>query len=123
MRPHAEWNVAFVGMSSPAHAEAFRQKLESPHVFLCDPDKALYRGFGLTAGKLSQMFNMNTLVAGARAAAKGHGIGAPVGDPMQMPGAFVIGIDGEVTWEHRSRDAADNPTPEQIGEALDAARR
>ncbi len=96
-------------MATPAQAEEFREKIGSPHVFVCDPDQILFRAFGLGRGTLGQMFNPRVFARGFGAMLQGHGVGKPVGDPMQMPGAFRIEPNGEITWAYRSVDAADNP--------------
>lgn len=57
---------------------------------ISDPDKLLYKQFGLNRAKWREIFNYRviwrTLVAGIF---KGHLAGKPIGDPYQMPGVFV----------------------------------
>ena len=114
LRRLADQNVVFVTMGNQVQAEAVRQKLRSPHRFVCDPEQSLYQAFGLPKVSFGQMFNPTTFLRGARAAAKGHGVGAPVGDPWQLGGAFVVDRRGEVTWEKRAQHAADDATEEEI---------
>lgn len=111
-------NVVFVTMGNPVQAEAIRQKFRSPHRFVCDPEQAVYQAFGLPKGSFGQMFNPTTFVRGFRAAARGHGVGAPVGDPWQLGGAFVIDRTGRVTWEKRAQHAADDASEEEIRREL-----
>ncbi|MCU0315585.1 MAG: AhpC/TSA family protein [Fimbriimonadaceae bacterium] len=118
LREHDHWNVAFVVMANEGQAEAFRKKLRSPHRFICDPDKELYLQFGLGRGSVKQMFGWESWRRGAEAAKKGHSVGAPVGDPWQMGGSFVLDRCGTVIWEHRNTNASDNPTAHDIGLAL-----
>lgn len=116
LREKADWNVVFVCMASPEEAEKFRLKMDSPHRFISDPTKDLYEVFGLKRGNLIQLFGPNVWRAGVRAGK--YGVGAPVGDPLQLSGTFVLNSTGEVTWEHRDRDAGDTAPVDSIGRAL-----
>lgn len=109
LRNYPEANLAFVVMASPEATRAFKEKLRSPHPFICDPTKALYRSFGLGSASLGQIFNTHTLMRGTALALKGVGGGRMVGDPFALAGSFVIDIDGKVIWEYQAKDAADNP--------------
>ena len=68
------------------------------------------------------MFGFKSLIAGAKATLKGHTQGRTVGDPWQMPGAFVFDREGTVRYAHRAASASDNPTNAELFEALDALR-
>lgn len=116
LRDRTDWNVVFVCMASPEEARGFRDKMESPHRFICDPEKSLYADFGLKRGNLVQLFGPGVWRAGAKAAK--HGVGVPVGDPLQLSGSFVLNSEGEVLWEHRDRDAGDTAPVDEIGRAL-----
>jgi peroxiredoxin len=111
-------NIVFVTLGDPARTEEFRQSMKSPHRFICDPEKKLHAHFNLQRGGLAQMVTANVFVRGVNAVMKGHGVGAPVGDAWQMPGVFLIDPQGAVTWEHRARDAADNPSVEEVRSRL-----
>ncbi len=114
LRSHPEWNVLFVTMGTQEEATEFRQSMESPHRFISDPNKRLYEDFGLRRGSFGQMFSPRTFKRGFQATRAGNSVGKPVGDPWQLSGAFLIGTDGRVLGEHRSSDASDNLTTEDI---------
>ena len=57
---------------------------------ISDPDKRLYQAFGLKRGGLGALFHPAIWRRGWEAFRKGHRIGMPDGDPLQMPGAFVV---------------------------------
>lgn len=99
--------VVFVAMSTAKEAAQFRQKMRSPHRFVCDPEAKIYDHVGLGRGTVGQMFGLKVWVRGAQAVAKGHGVGPPVGDPWRLSGTFVVNSVGVVTWAHQSRDASD----------------
>jgi peroxiredoxin len=118
LRFHPQLPIAFVAMATPDEAEAFRVKARSPHPFLCDPDRALYRAFDLGAGSGKQMFGPRVFARGFGATLRGHWVGKPIGDPWQMPGVFLIERDGTISWEYRSGDASDNVSATEASEHL-----
>ncbi|MEM7680606.1 MAG: peroxiredoxin-like family protein [Planctomycetota bacterium] len=96
-----------VHMSEPDSAEPQLHKhgLQSiAHV--SDPERDLYRALGLTRGGFNQLFGPRVFVRGAKAAAKGCGVGKLEGDGFQLGGAFLI-RDGRVVAGRPCRDAAD----------------
>lgn len=86
---------------------------------IADPTKALYAAFGLGRGSLGQLFGAGVWKAGLRAAASGHGIGLPVGDPMMMSGDFLV-HSGAVVWSSVHRHAG---SESDLDEARRVARR
>lgn len=114
LRVHSALNIAFVAMAGPEETEAFRQKMRSPHRFICDADRELYRDFGLGRGEGKQIYSPKVFARGFGATLRGHMVGLPIGDPWQMPGVFLIEPDGEISWEYRSVDASDNPNPGEV---------
>lgn len=120
-RDRPDLNLAFVTMGDPASAEAFRRKMRSPHRFVCDPERELYRQFDLRRGRMWQMVNPNVVARGMQATLAGHGMARPIGDPLQLGGTFVVDRGGRVAWEHRNRDAADHPSLGALERALASA--
>lgn len=111
--------VALVTMGDPEEAEGFCGRYEVPFVCLSDPEKEAYRAFSLGRGGSREMFGLRSWVRGAQATLKGHTIGAPVGDPWQMPGIFVFDADGAVRHARRAREALDNPSNTTLLAVLD----
>ncbi len=76
---------------------------------ICDPDRKLYRAFGLRRGNLRQLFGPKVIW---RALPGGvlsrHGIGRITADSFQMPGLFLIDESG-IVRRFRHRTAADRP--------------
>ena len=56
---------------------------------------------------------------GVKAALRGHGVGKPVGDPLQMSGWFLV-HDGEVIWAHVHEDAGAPRRYAELAEAFAA---
>ncbi|MEM7802803.1 MAG: AhpC/TSA family protein [Chloroflexota bacterium] len=105
--------------------EAFFRKLWPEARAVSDMPRKFYNAFGIERGGMKEMFGGGVWACGARAAAKGHTIGAPVGDPWVMPGLFLINEDGQIQWQHDFAHAGDHPDwktlPQQIGETLQSA--
>jgi hypothetical protein len=99
--------VVLVSLGTPAEAESFRKRYGVPFPIISDPEKRLYHAYGLKRAGLMQVFSPGLLHKGLLAAGEGHLPGIPQGDPMQMPGTFVINQEGRFLLRHFSRDAAD----------------
>jgi peroxiredoxin len=76
---------------------------------ICDPNRELYRAFGLGRGRLRQLFGLKVLWRGV---VKGllvrHGFGRSRADAFQMPGVFWID-NCVLARRYRHRTAADRP--------------
>ncbi len=101
--------IAVVTQGPPERAAELKRRHSLPFRCFADPKLAAYRAFGLARGTLAQIANPLLLARMTFSALRGN-FGAPGGDVFQMPGTFVIGIDGTMKLCHRSRDAADYPT-------------
>jgi hypothetical protein len=56
-----------------------------------------------------------------KAATHGNFGGPPKGDVAQRPGTFVVAPDGRVMLAHYNRNSADNPTNDEVIDAVRAA--
>lgn len=87
-----------------------------------DPNRGLYRAFGLERGGLWPLFGpfvwWRGFVAGIL---RGHGIGPLDGDGFQMPGAFVL-YHGEILHSFIHESAADRPNYIHLASAVGDAR-
>jgi peroxiredoxin len=75
---------------------------------VADPDRRLYKGLGLRHGALWQLFGPKALWAYLKTIIAGHLPGKIKGDPLQLPGAFLI-HDSKVIRGHIYRNAGDKP--------------
>lgn len=121
MTEFPNWNVAFVSMAQPEEAQEFREKMKSPHLFLCDPSAQLYDQFDVGRGSIKQVLGASNWKRGFEAMRNGAGVGAPVGDMFRLGAAFVV-AEGQIVWEHHNEDASDNAGTRDIGFALERAR-
>jgi len=102
--------LVLVHMAGDAHAGEFFRNYgleEVPRV--SDPQRAVYRAFGLGRGDFLRLFGPRVWIRGFQAAVlHRHGFGKLVGDSFQMPGVFLI-FHGEVLRGYRHQSAADRP--------------
>lgn len=101
----------------------FCRKRGAPFDCLGDPDHDAYHAVGLEDGGLLEYMGPRAAVGWIKAASHGNFGGAPKGDVAQRPGTFVVAPDGTVAFAHYNRNSADNPSNDQVIEAvLEAAR-
>ncbi|MBK9169333.1 MAG: AhpC/TSA family protein [Bryobacterales bacterium] len=76
---------------------------------ISDPQRKLYRAFGLRRGAFSQLFGWRIWLRGFDAGIlHGHGVGKLQGDGFQMPGVFLL-TDGQLVRSFRHLSASDRP--------------
>jgi peroxiredoxin len=109
--------LVFVHMSDPAYGDEFFSKYYQSSVsHISDPQRLLYQSLGLRRGSLSQIFGPSTFIRGFWAGMiKGHGLGKPEGDPMQLGGFFIIS-EGRIVFEYKTTKASDAFDPNIIPE-------
>lgn len=113
MRPQIEQEGArlvLVHMSSEATASRFfsRYGLEDVQR-ISDPERTLYRAFGLPRGRFGDVLGPKVWWRGFQAGVLGgHGVGRLMGDGFQMPGVFLL-FHGEILRSYRHQSAADRP--------------
>lgn len=112
--------LCLVHMGSEAEAGAlFRDYGLGDVPRIGDPDRALYRAFGLNRGRLRQLFSPEVLRRGVEATVHGHGIGRLVGDGFQMPGVFLIHRGG-ILEAYRHESASDRPDYAALAQACES---
>ncbi len=107
LRNEPELPIYFVCQESWQEAAEFRKKMRSPHRFLSDPQREIYRHFDIPKGKPGQLISLRTFLGAFKAMFRGIFQGKPTADPTQLGGTVVLSVDGNVYWRHAARDAAD----------------
>ena len=110
--------VVMIGNGKGRFAEAFREEFELEGLLLVDPELHAYRASGLRRGH-REIVSPKLLGNAFRALRSGARQTSVQGDPWQLGGVFVIGPGGEMLFEHRSSEAGDHASPEQIEAALE----
>jgi peroxiredoxin len=110
--------VVLVGMGTSGECAAFQKKFNILFQMISDPDCTLYRQFHLQRMSPLGVFSPTVALRSIAAIAKGHTIGRPRGDVLQLPGVFVINSDGRIVFSHQPDNPASHPDPDTILEAL-----
>ena len=112
-------NVIVIGQAEPERSRVYAQKNELPCAVLCDPARHAYEAYGLLEGQPSQIvfdapdeFLRRDYEAGRRLQQSRHGTdAAPVDNPWQLPGEFVIDRSGRIRLAYRYQYCEDWPDP------------
>lgn len=108
----------FVHMSEEApETESLFARYEVEEIpRISDPERRLYRAFGLERGTVGQVMGLRAILRGAVTALfKGYGFGKVQGDPFQMPGVFLI-HRGRILKDFRHAYSSDRPAYESFGD-------
>lgn len=84
-----------------------------------DQQCTLYKGLGLQRGRMLQLIGPRVLWAWVKTTLAGHLPGRIKGDPLQLPGAFLL-HHGQVIQSHTYRDASDRPDYVRLATPLQA---
>jgi peroxiredoxin len=99
----------------------FCRKRGVPFDCLGDPEREAYHAAGLERGGVLEYLGPKAALGWMKAAAHGNIAGVPQGDTAQRPGTFVVASDGTVAFAHYNRNSADNPSNDEVLEAVRAA--
>lgn len=110
---------------SQSRPDVLRNHLRlSPRPFpvVCDPDRVVYRAFGLERGNWGMFFTGRALRRYLGLMLSGWRLRpvAPGEDVLQRGGDFVLDGNRRLVFAHRSEDPGDRPTVAQLLRALDA---
>lgn len=98
--------------------EAARASLQGhyavPFPVLCDPSLTCYRRYGLWRANWREILSPRVVGQAMATTLRGHFIGREQGDGFLMPGVFAIARGGLIAAARYPRDAADNPSTEQL---------
>ena len=87
---------------------------------LSDPERDIYRAYGLTRGRLLQLISPGTVLAYVKLLARRRWYHFRRSDLRQMGGDFVIDADGVVRYQHRSAAPHDRPSVQELMDVIDA---
>lgn len=117
-------HVAAITFAPPAELAAHRRHLGLPFPLLSDPDRSLYRRFGLGRGAFRQIWNPGTLKLYVRLVRQGRRLRRPTQDTRQLGGDFVLDPSGRLTAAFRPASPDDRPSVDAlIAACRDAAGR
>lgn len=124
-------NVVIIGQGEPERAAAYREEHRIPCPILCDPERSLYREYGLREGTPAQVlfdapeeFWSHDRATGEDLQRQRRESGRPLVDsPWQLSGEFVIDPNGVVRLDYRYQYCDDFPNPEVLQSAIKMAGR
>lgn len=110
----AGFSLVLVGVGTKEKAEQFKEEFSLSFPIICDPERDLYRQYGLKDGSVLDVASPSVLLKGLRAMSLGYRPGIPRGDVMQLPGVFLIDNQGNIRYSYFSKDASDHPPVEDL---------
>jgi hypothetical protein len=114
--------VAAITFAEPVDLPAHRAYLDLPFPLLADPDRGLYRRFGLGRGSIHRIWGTGTLKMYARLLRRGRRLRRPTQDTRQLGGDFVIDADGRMSAEFRPTSPDGRPPIDDLITAVQATR-
>jgi peroxiredoxin len=112
--------LTLIGQATPKHAAHYKRRFAPDLDILADEKRESYKAMGFPRAGAVQLIGPKSLAKGIARGASGVGVGRVIGDVQQLGGTFVIDQSGEVLWSHVMTDASDNPSVEELLEALNA---
>ena len=110
-------DVVLVSSGTPAQAEAFRHDYKVPFTIIRDPNRVLFKKYGLRDMDLRDYRSPRMLVQVVKVLAGGYGYKSGQGSSSQLGGVFIIDTGGKVRFAHIAVNAADHPSPQEIIQA------
>lgn len=112
--------VVVITFASPRVLAGYRRRFVDPLAVLADPDRAVYRAYGLARGSWWQVWGpkvvgryVTLMGAGARLERPTHG-----DDLNQLGGDFVVGPDGRLRLCRPQTGPEDRPTVDELLAAI-----
>ena len=107
-----------IGQATPKHAAHYKRRYAPDLEILADSDRTSYKAMGFGRASTSQLIGPKSMAKGIVRGASGVGVGRPIGDVSQLGGTALIKPSGDVVWTHVQQDASDNPSVEELLQAL-----
>jgi peroxiredoxin len=112
-------NLVIVGQGEPERAARYRHEHGLPCPILCDPNRELYRAYGLREGDVPHIlfdapeeFWTHNRAIGEEFQHQRRESGRPLVDsPWQLPGEFVVDTSGTIRLDHHYQHCEDFPPP------------
>lgn len=106
--------VAVVTFFSREKAARYRDALALPFACLADPDRSVYRLYGLGRASLLQTVHPQVIRRYVGLWLKGGKLVRPEEDPVQLGGDFLMDENRRLAIAFSSRNPADRPSPALI---------
>jgi alkyl hydroperoxide reductase subunit AhpC len=113
--------VLTVSFETPERLRAYVRSHKLPFPALADPQRAVYRRYGMGRGPWWRIYGPRVLFGYLRAYLRGRRVTVQ-GDTLQQGGDFVIDAAGIVRLVHVGQDSFDRPAVDDLLRALAEAR-
>jgi peroxiredoxin len=110
--------LVLIGQATPKHAAHYKRRFAPELEILADEKRESYKAMGFPRAGATQLIGPKSLAKGIARGASGVGVGRVIGDVQQLGGTFIVDQGGEILWSHVMQDASDNPSIEELQEAL-----
>lgn len=115
--------IACITFADAERLEGFQRKMELPYGLYTDPEREVYRAFGIERASLRRVW-LDPRVWWRYAAllARGRRPQASGEDTLQLGGDAVLDGEGRLSWLYRSRGPEDRPSVDELVRAASRAR-
>jgi hypothetical protein len=110
--------LVLIGQATPRHAAHYQRRFAPDLEILADEKRESYKAMGFPRAGATQLIGPKSVMKGIARGASGVGVGRVIGDVQQLGGTIVVLPGGEIAWTHYMQDASDNPSVEELVEAL-----
>jgi hypothetical protein len=110
--------LTLIGQATPKHAAHYKRRFAPELDILADEKRESYTAMGFPRAGAIQLVGPKSLAKGIARGASGVGVGRVIGDVQQLGGTAIVLPSGEIVWSHYQQDASDNPSVEELVEAL-----
>jgi len=107
-----------IGQATPKHAAHYKRRFAPDLEILADEKRESYKAMGFPRAGAVQLVGPKSLAKGIARGASGVGVGRVIGDVQQLGGTIIVDEGGKVLWSHVMQDASDNPSIDELMEAL-----
>ena len=112
--------IVIVSFREASRLREYQERRRWPFPVLADPDRKVYRTFGLPKFKLCRVFSPSTIKLYRQLIRRGLKREQYDGaDIFQSGGDFLLNRDGKILYAHRSKDPADRPTVSTLLQWID----
>lgn len=109
--------VLVISFGTEDWAKAWLEETGAPFPLLLDPERRVYRAYGLGRSVL-RVWSPKVLWRYLRLMMAGRRLKPIQGDPHQLGGDFIVDAGGIVRLAHPSRDPTDRPSVEALLKVL-----
>jgi peroxiredoxin len=113
--------VLVISFGAEFWARAWLQETQLPFPLLLDPERSVYRSYGLERSFV-RVWSPKVMWHYTRRVLAGQKLQSIQGDPHQLGGDFVVDAAGVIRLAHRSKDPVDRPPVEALLAAIKETR-